>query len=60
MMAVYKLMNLGKEVDPVYPSQYDIRVLSNATKTCLGVDKLPLHDLTVKDILKNTELLKLL
>jgi len=60
MMAVYKLMNLGKEVDPVYPSQYDIRVLSNAIKTCLGVDKLPLHDLTVKDILKNTELLKLL
>lgn len=60
MMAVYELMNLGKEVDPVYPSQYDIRVLSNAIKSCLGVDKLPLHDLTAKDILKNTELLKLL
>ena len=60
MMAVYELMNIGKEVDPVYPSQYDIRVLSNAIKSCLGVDKLPLHDLTVKDILRNTELLKLL
>ena len=45
MMAVYGLMNLEKEVDPVYPSQYDIRVLANAAKTCLGIDKLPLKDI---------------
>jgi len=60
MMAVYGLMNLNKVVDPVFPSQYDIRVLVNAAKTCLGVDKLPIKDITLKDILKNTEILKLL
>lgn len=60
MMAVYKLMDLGKEVDPVYPSQYDIRVLTNAAKTCLGVDKLPLQDLTLGRLLQGTELLSLL
>lgn len=60
MMAVYGLMNLEKEVDPVFPSQYDIRVLTNAAKTCLGVDKISLKELSLKDILKNTELLKLL
>lgn len=60
MMAVYGLMKLNKVVDPVFPSQYDIRVLVNAAKTCLGVDKLPIKDITLKDILKNTEILKLL
>ncbi|MGG7144742.1 oleate hydratase [Clostridium nigeriense] len=60
MMAVYGLMKLNKVVDPVFPSQYDIRVLVSAAKTCLGVDKLPIKDITIKDILKNTEILKLL
>ncbi|WP_195429818.1 oleate hydratase [Clostridium sp. D46t1_190503_E9] len=60
MMAVYGLMKLDKVVDPVFPSQYDIRVLVNAAKTCLGVDKLSLKDIALKDIFKNTEILKLL
>ncbi|NMM63951.1 oleate hydratase [Clostridium sp. P21] len=60
MTAVYGLMNLGKKVDPVYPSQYDIRVLTNAAKTCLGIDKLPLKDIPLGTLMKNTELLKLL
>lgn len=60
MMAVYGLMELGKEVDPVYPSQYDIRVLTNAAKTCLGVDKLPLKNIPLGELVKNTEIWKLL
>ncbi len=60
MMAVYGLMNLGKEVEPVYPSQYDIRVLTNAAKTCLGIDKLPLKNIPLGTLIKNTELEKLL
>lgn len=60
MMAVYGLMDLGKEVDPVYPSQYDIRVLINAAKTCLGVDKLPLKNIPLGQLIMNTELGKLL
>ena len=60
MMAVYSLMDLGKAVDPVYPSQYDIRVLINAAKTCLGVDKLPLKNIPLGQLIMNTELSKLL
>lgn len=60
MMAVYGLMKLGKKVDPVYPGQYDIRVLSNAAKTCLGLNNLPLKEIPIGELLKNTELLKLL
>jgi oleate hydratase len=60
MMAVYGLLDLGKEVDPVYPSQYDIRVLINAAKTCLGIDNLPLKNIPLGELIKNTELSKLL
>lgn len=60
MMAVYKLMDLGKEVDPVYPSQYDVRVLTNAAKTCLNLDKVPLQDVTLSKLLEGTELTALL
>lgn len=60
MMAVYNLMGLEKEADPVYPSQYDVRVLANAAKTCLNLDKIPLEDLTIGGLLKNTELFKIL
>ncbi|MDQ0151093.1 oleate hydratase [Eubacterium multiforme] len=60
MMAVYGLMKLGKKVDPVYPGQYDIRVLSNAAKTCLGLNNLLLKEIPIGELLKNTELLKLL
>lgn len=60
MMAVYQLMNLGKEVDPVFPSQYDIRVLIDAAKTCLGVDKISIKDIPVGMLFKHTEIEKLL
>ncbi|WP_243109927.1 oleate hydratase [Clostridium sp. E02] len=60
MMAVYTLMGLHKEVIPVYPSQYDIRVLANTAKTCLNLDKVPLQNRTIGELLKDTELLKLL
>ena len=60
VMAVYGLMGLEKEVDPVYPSQYDIRVLTNAAKTCLGVDQLSLKDIPLGALVKNTEIAKLL
>lgn len=60
MMAVYGLIDLEKAVDPVYPSQYDIRVLINAAKTCLGVDKLPLKNIPLGQLIMNTELGKLL
>lgn len=60
MMAVYGLLDLEKQVDPVYPSQYDIRVLINAAKTCLGVDKLPLKNMPLGEFLKNSEIGKLL
>nr|WP_092069219.1 oleate hydratase [Dendrosporobacter quercicolus]NSL47399.1 oleate hydratase [Dendrosporobacter quercicolus DSM 1736]SDL88042.1 oleate hydratase [Dendrosporobacter quercicolus] len=60
MMAVYGLMGLGKVVDPVYPSQYDIRVLSNAAKTCLNLDKVSLQDISLGKLLQNTELAALL
>lgn len=60
MMAVYGLMELGKEIDPVYPSQYDIRVLINAAKTCLGCNELPLKSIPLGELIKNTELSKLL
>lgn len=60
MMAVYGLLELEKEVDPVFPSQYDIRVLTEAAKVCLGIDNLPLKEIPLGAILKNTELFKLL
>ncbi len=60
MMAVYGLLKLGKEVDPVYPSQYDVRVLINAAKTCLGINKLPIKNIPLGELLKATELGKLL
>lgn len=56
MIAVYGLMALNKVVDPVYPSQYDIRVLSNAAKTCLNLDKVPLYDIPLGKLLQDTEL----
>ncbi len=59
-MAVYGLLKLGKEVDPVYPSQYDVRVLINAAKTCLGINYLPFKNIPLGELLKTTELGKLL
>lgn len=56
MMAVYELMQLEKEVTPVWPSQFDIRVLTSAAKTCLGLDNVPLKELPLGLLLKNSEL----
>ena len=60
MMAVYGLLNLNKQVEPVYPSQYDIRVLTKAAKTCLNLDKLPLRNIPIGQLLNGTELVRLL
>lgn len=56
MMAVYTLMGLEKQVEPVYPSQYDVRVITNAAKVCLGLENVPLKDIPIGQLLKNTEL----
>lgn len=60
MMAVYGLLGLDKEVDPVFPSQYDIRVLANAAKTCLGLKDVPLSMIPLGKILENSKLKELL
>lgn len=60
MMAVYKLMKLDKEVESVYPSQYDVRVLTTAAKTCLNLDKVPLQNIPLGKLLQGTELAGLL
>ncbi|WP_438431944.1 oleate hydratase [Gorillibacterium sp. sgz500922] len=59
MTAVYRLLNLEKEVIPVYPSRYDIRVLLTAVRTCLGNKPLPL-DKTLGQLLSGTEIGRLL
>ena len=60
MMAVYGLLGLDKEVDPVFPSQYDIRVLANAAKTCLGLKDVPIGMIPLGKILENSKLKELL
>jgi len=60
MMAVYGLLELEKEVTPVYPSQYDVRVITQAVKTCLGLDKLPLEDISLGRLLEGSEVRRLL
>ncbi len=52
MTAVYKLLNLEKEVPEVWPSLYDIRVLSAAAKTLYN-GKIPFGGL-IRKFLKNT------
>lgn len=59
MMAVYGLLHLEKEVIPVHPSKYDVRVLMTAVKTCLGVKELPI-DKTIGQLLSGTEIARLL
>jgi oleate hydratase len=53
MMAVYTLLNLEKQVIPVYPSKYDVRVLLKAAHTCLGKKDIPL-DATLGQLLQPT------
>lgn len=59
MMAVYNLLPLDKEVIPVHPSKYDVRVLLTALRTCLGNKPLPL-DKTLGELLAGTVLSKLI
>jgi oleate hydratase len=59
MMAVYRLLKLEKEVIPVHPSRYDIRVLLTAVRTCLGNKPMPL-DQSLGELLSGTEIAKLL
>lgn len=59
MMAVYRLLKLEKEVIPVHPSRYDVRVLLNAVRTCLGNKPMPL-DKSLGELLSGTEIAKLL
>ncbi|WP_340024522.1 oleate hydratase [Paenibacillus sp. FSL K6-1096] len=59
MMAVYELLKLEKEVIPVHPSKYDIRVLLTAVRTCLGNKPLPL-DKTLGELLAGTLISKLI
>lgn len=59
MMAVYSLLHLEKEVIPVHPSKFDVRVLLTAVRTCLGKKDLPL-DKTLGEIIGGTVLSKLL
>lgn len=59
MMAVYELLKLEKEVIPVHPSKYDVRVLLTAFRTCLGNKPLPL-DKTLGELLAGTVLSKLI
>ncbi|MEK5031304.1 oleate hydratase [Paenibacillus sp. FSL R7-0302] len=58
MMAVYNLLALDKEVIPVHPSKYDVRVLLTALRTCLGNKPLPL-DKTLGELLAGTVLSKM-
>lgn len=58
MMAVYGLLGLEKPVEPVYPGWYDIRVLAQAAKTCLGVSSF--KDIPLGVLLKNLEVSNLL
>ncbi len=55
IMAVYTLLNLEKNPPEVYPSQYDIRTIMNATKTMYSGRPLPAEPI-IKKLLSNTSL----
>lgn len=50
--AVYKFLNLDKEVTPIYKGQYDIRVLFNSAMTLLKDENLRLELSSVASMLK--------
>jgi oleate hydratase len=60
MVAVYGLLGLEKPVEPVYPAKYDIRVLANAAKTCLGLSGQSLANVPVGQLVQKLEIGKLL
>ncbi|KLU61653.1 oleate hydratase [Peptococcaceae bacterium CEB3] len=55
MMAVYQLLGLEKQVIPIYPSKYDIRVLAAAAKTLADGRPFPGQNIVHK-LLKDTTL----
>ncbi|BBE29931.1 oleate hydratase [Tepiditoga spiralis] len=55
IMGVYKLLNLEKEVPEIYPSQYDVRALTAATKTLYSGKPLPGEPI-IKKLIKDTTL----
>ncbi|BEP28606.1 oleate hydratase [Helicovermis profundi] len=55
IIAVYTLLDLDKNPPEIYPSQYDIRVIMNATKTMYSGRKLPAESI-IKKLLFNTSL----
>lgn len=60
LMAVCELLHLDRKPDSVYPAWRDIANLSEAARKCLDLDKLPLDQIRVGDLLKGTEVLNLL
>ncbi|QQO08466.1 oleate hydratase [Breznakiella homolactica] len=58
MTAVYRMLNLEKEVIPVFPSFYDIRTLTQATKVLYG-GKIP-GETIAHHLLRKTSLAELL
>lgn len=55
MMATYTLLDINKVAPEIYPSQYDIRVLSNAMKTMNCGRPIPAEGI-IKKLLKDTTL----
>lgn len=45
MIAVYRLLHLGRPITPLFQGQYDIRMVNVALKTLLGKDKIEVSDL---------------
>ena len=58
MTAVYGLLNLEKQVDPVYPAWRDVDVLTKAAKACLGLSNVPVGKLPLEKLLAGSEVLK--
>ena len=55
IMGVYKLLHLEKDVPEIYPSRFDIRALTAATKTLYSGKPLPGEPI-VKKLIKDTTL----
>ncbi len=54
-MAVYALLGLEKNPPEIYSSQYDVRVIVNATKAMYSGRPLPAEPI-IKKLLSNTTL----
>ena len=58
MMAVFGLLKIDKQVNPVYEGQYDVRVLMKAAQTMMGNREISIDKL-IGTLLVNTGLKKL-